>query len=131
MTPEMMAARAGSATPPPPPPSAVARKDARAATGFVTEVGAMFHMAGQLIRRGSRRPFDYGPELVEQFSFAVKLAWFPLILTSFALSFGPAGIQAVNFFGLFGSLDRLGGAYVIVVVRVFAQVLVLPVNESF
>jgi phospholipid/cholesterol/gamma-HCH transport system permease protein len=115
MTPEMMAARAGA-----PASAGQTAATPRARSGFVTEVGAMVHMTGQVIRRGMRRPFDYGPELVEQFTFAVRLAWFPLILTSFALSFGPAGIQAVNFFGLFGSLDRLGGAYVIVVVRVFA-----------
>ncbi|WP_233243793.1 MlaE family ABC transporter permease [Paraconexibacter algicola] len=52
--------------------------------------------------------------------FVIAIAWFPLILTSFALSFGPAGIQASGFLGLFGALDRLGAAYNLIVVREFA-----------
>ncbi len=88
--------------------------------GFVTEAGAMMHLAFTVPVRALRPPYVYGPELVEQFRFAAKLCFFPMIITSFALSFGPAGIQAVNFLGLFGALDRMGGLYVLIVVRFFA-----------
>ncbi|MCK9248002.1 MAG: ABC transporter permease [Solirubrobacteraceae bacterium] len=85
----------------------------------VVEVGGMFHLAWQVLVRIAR-PGGYGPEFVDQFRFAIRIAIVPLAITSFALSFGPAGIQAVNFLGLFGALDRLGGLYVIIVVRLFA-----------
>jgi len=98
----------------------------RHATGTVTlpqwamTAGGMVHLLGQALRRAVRSPIDYGPELTEQIRFVIRIAWFPLILTSFALSFGPAGIQASGFLGLFGALDRLGAAYELIVVREFA-----------
>ena len=91
-----------------------------AAPRVVVEIGGMFHLAWMVLVRALRPPFSYGPEFVAQFRFAIQIAIVPLAITSFALSFGPAGIQAVNFLGLFGALDRLGGLYVIIVVRLFA-----------
>jgi phospholipid/cholesterol/gamma-HCH transport system permease protein len=87
---------------------------------FVSEVGGMFYLAALTVARMLTPPFDFGPELLAQFRFALKISFFPLILTSFALSFGPAGIQASDFLGLFGALDRLGAAYELIVVREFA-----------
>jgi phospholipid/cholesterol/gamma-HCH transport system permease protein len=80
----------------------------------------MLHLALLASYRAVRPPYSYGPEFVAQFKFTIRVCFFPLVITAFALSFGPAGIQASNFFGLFGSFDRLGGAYVIIVVRLFA-----------
>jgi phospholipid/cholesterol/gamma-HCH transport system permease protein len=65
-------------------------------------------------------PFNYGPELVDQFLFAMRLGWFPMILASLAFTYGPAGIEIGNFLNLFGALDRLGGLFVLVVLREFA-----------
>ena len=53
--------------------------------------------------------------------FALGIAWFPLALTSFALAFGPVGVQASGFLGLFGALDRMGSIYELAVVREFAR----------
>jgi phospholipid/cholesterol/gamma-HCH transport system permease protein len=92
--------------------------------GFIVEIGGMAHLSWKLVRDAVRGPWSWGPEFVQQFFFALKLCLIPLILTSFALSFGPAGIQASNFFGLFGALDRLGGAYELIVVRLFAPLVV-------
>ncbi len=74
--------------------------------------------------RALRPPYPWAAEFVNQFRFTVKICFFPMILTAFALSFGPAGIQASNFFALFGALDRLGGAYELIVVRLFAPLVV-------
>jgi len=74
--------------------------------------------------RGLRSPFPWTAEFVTQFRFTVKICFFPMILTAFALSFGPAGIEASDFFNLFGALDRLGGIYVLVAVRLFAPLVV-------
>jgi phospholipid/cholesterol/gamma-HCH transport system permease protein len=57
---------------------------------------------------------------VSQFLFALRLCWFAMIVTSVALSFGPTGIQAAGFLNLFGAIDRLGGLFVLAVIREFA-----------
>jgi phospholipid/cholesterol/gamma-HCH transport system permease protein len=88
--------------------------------GFVLDIGGMVDLAAACVRRAARSPHRWGPEFVSQLRFTIKICFFPLILTSFALSFGPAGIQASNFFNLVGAPDRMGGAYVIIVVRMFA-----------
>lgn len=91
-----------------------------AGLGFFTQLGGMGQLAGQAISRGLRPPFSYGGEFAAQVSFIVRICWMPLIVTSFALSFGPAGVQASGFLGLLGALDRLGTLYVLIVLRVFA-----------
>jgi phospholipid/cholesterol/gamma-HCH transport system permease protein len=93
---------------------------APAVPGFVREIGGMLDLTWAAFRRCVTPPFDWAPEFVAQLRFTIKICFFPLVLTSFALSFGPAGIQASNFFGLVGATDRMGGAYVIIVVRMFA-----------
>ena len=68
--------------------------------GWVREIGGMADMAFRTVRTGLRPPYSWAPEFVSQLRFTIKVCFFPLVLTSFALSFGPAGIQASNFFGL-------------------------------
>jgi phospholipid/cholesterol/gamma-HCH transport system permease protein len=92
--------------------------------GFITEIGGMLYLAGVALARAVRPPYSWSAEFVEQFRFTVKICFFPMILTAFALSFGPAGIQASNFFALFGALDRLGSAYELIVLRLFAPMVV-------
>jgi phospholipid/cholesterol/gamma-HCH transport system permease protein len=94
------------------------------APAFVRDLGGMVHLAGQTLVRGVRRPYSWSAEFLTQFRFVVRVCFFPMVLTAFALSFGPAGIQASNFFALFGALDRLGGAYELIVVRLFAPLVV-------
>jgi phospholipid/cholesterol/gamma-HCH transport system permease protein len=86
----------------------------------ILELGAMLHLGAQTAARAVRPPYSYGPEFVAQLRFALLIGIGPLFITSFALSFGPAGIQASNFLGLFGALDRMGGIYVLIVVRFFS-----------
>jgi phospholipid/cholesterol/gamma-HCH transport system permease protein len=92
--------------------------------GFIRELGGMVYLGVVAFERGLRRPFPWAAEFVTQFRFTVKICFFPMILTAFALSFGPAGIQASNFFSLFGALDRLGSAYELIVLRLFAPMVV-------
>jgi phospholipid/cholesterol/gamma-HCH transport system permease protein len=65
-------------------------------------------------------PYNYGPELIDQFLFALRLGWFPMIVASLAFTYGPAGIEIGDFLNLLGAIDRLGGLFVIVVMREFA-----------
>src|SRR4051794_17040073 len=92
------------------------------AEGRVAEVGAIAVLARQTVGATLRPPFTYGHELVEQINFVIRTAWLPLVLTAFALAFGPAGVQAAGFYQLFGALDRLGGLFAVAVVREFGPV---------
>jgi len=76
----------------------------------------------QTVSAALRPPFTYGHELVEQVNFVIRTAWLPLVLTAFALAFGPAGVQAAGFYQLFGALDRLGGLFAVAVVREFGPI---------
>src|SRR3954447_1350818 len=100
--------------------SAVRRQSS--AGGGVDEVGAIAVLARETIAAALRPPFTYGHELVAQVNFVIRTAWLPLVLTSFALAFGPAGVQAAGFYQLFGALDRLGGLFAVAVVREFGPV---------
>ncbi len=85
----------------------------------VAEFGAITVLAQRTIAAAFKRPFDYGHELVAQVNFAIRKAWVALVLTAFALAFGPAGVQAAGFYDLYGALDRLGGLFAVAVVREF------------
>jgi phospholipid/cholesterol/gamma-HCH transport system permease protein len=87
---------------------------------LVRQTGGMMVLARDAVTRALTPPYDYAPEFVSQFRFTLKVCFWPMVLTAFALSFGPAGVQASNFFGLFGAYDRLGSAYELIVIREFA-----------
>jgi phospholipid/cholesterol/gamma-HCH transport system permease protein len=87
------------------------------ATGFFTEVGDMMILTAKTVVSAVRPPFPYGEELVWQFLFVLKLSWFPLVVTTFALCLGAPGLQSAGILSLLGSLDRLGGFFVLFAVR--------------
>src|SRR6201747_1557304 len=64
-----------------------------------------------------RPPYPYGEELVEQIYFALRLCWAPLLVSTFALNLGAPGLQAAGPLQVFGSLDRLGGFFVLTAIR--------------
>src|SRR3954449_6350956 len=92
----------------------------RPAKMFVDTIGAICVLTSKTIVSAVRGPYPYGKEFVHQFLFALRMCWMPMIVSSFAFTYGPAGIQSANFLSLFGALDRLGGLYVLLVVREFA-----------
>jgi len=94
-------------------------RERRTAAG-VREIGAMVALARQTIGASVRPPYSYGAELASQFLFGLRMAWFPMVLSSLAFTYGPAGVQAAGFLNLFGALDRLGGLFSLIVVREFA-----------
>ncbi|MHB8694439.1 MAG: MlaE family ABC transporter permease [Solirubrobacteraceae bacterium] len=91
---------------------------------WVREIGGMVALGLVAASRAVRSPYSWGVEFVSQFRFTMKICFFPMILTAFALSYGPIGIQASNFFSLFGALDRLGSVYELAVIRLFAPMVV-------
>jgi phospholipid/cholesterol/gamma-HCH transport system permease protein len=87
------------------------------ARSALEETGDMMVLAGRTISSALRPPYPYGGEFVWQFLFVLRVCWLPLLLSTFALSYGAPGLQAANFLSLFGGLDRLGGFFVLAVVR--------------
>jgi phospholipid/cholesterol/gamma-HCH transport system permease protein len=88
--------------------------------GFIHTIGAMVLLSRRTMLAALRPPYDYGPEFVDQFLFALRLGWFPMILASLAFTYGPAGVEVGDFLNLLGAIDRLGGLFVIIVMREFA-----------
>src|SRR5258708_5846594 len=84
---------------------------------LVAEVGDMTILTGKTVLSAVRPPYPYSGELVSQFLFALRLVWFPLLVTTVAICYGAPGLQASNFLVLFGALDRLGGVFVLAAIR--------------
>jgi phospholipid/cholesterol/gamma-HCH transport system permease protein len=83
----------------------------------LVEVGDIVVLTGKTIVSAVRPPYPYGAEFTGQFMFAVKLVWFPLLISTLAFNYGAPGLQAANFLSLFGALDRLGGFFVLAAIR--------------
>jgi phospholipid/cholesterol/gamma-HCH transport system permease protein len=95
---------------------------ARIQDGF-EELGDVLILTGKTVLAAVRPPYPYGDELVAQFLFALKLCWVPLLVTTFAVAYAVPGLQAANFLIIFGALDRMGGFFVLAVIREFAPVI--------
>src|SRR4051795_10050667 len=87
---------------------------------LLEQVGDLMVLTGKTLRSALTPPFPYGVEFVQQFMFALKLCWFPLLLTSVAINYGTPGVEAGNFLVIFGAFDRLGGFFVLASIREFA-----------
>ncbi len=84
---------------------------------FIEEVGDMMVLTGRTISSTLRPPYPYGGEFVSQFLFALRLCWFPLLISTVCICYAAPGLQAANFLTLFGALDRLGGIFVLAAIR--------------
>ena len=80
----------------------------------------MLILTGKTLVSAVRPPFPYGGEFVIQFMFALRLCWFPLMISTVAFGYAAPGLQAANFLVLFGAIDRLGGFFVLASIREFA-----------
>jgi phospholipid/cholesterol/gamma-HCH transport system permease protein len=87
------------------------------AKSFFEEVGEMMILTARTLASAVRPPYPYGEELVGQFLFVLKLSWFPMTISTFALCFGAPGLQAAGVLDLLGGIDRLGGFFVVTAVR--------------
>jgi phospholipid/cholesterol/gamma-HCH transport system permease protein len=80
-------------------------------------VGNLVLLTARTLLAAVRPPYPFGEELVDQLLFVLKLSWFPLIVSTFALNLGAPGLQAAGVLSLFGALDRLGGFFVLTAIR--------------
>jgi phospholipid/cholesterol/gamma-HCH transport system permease protein len=92
------------------------------AQGRLEELGDVIILTGKTVVSAIRPPYPYGGELVSQFLFALRLCWFPLLITTLVASYAVPGLQAANFLIIFGALDRMGGFFVLAVIREFAPI---------
>src|SRR6266481_4080997 len=99
---------------------ATAEKTFLPAKSLLEEVGNMVILTGKTLVSAVRPPYPYGAEFVGQFMFALKLCWFPLLISTVAFGYEAPGLQAADFLVLFGALDRLGGFFVLASIREFA-----------
>ncbi len=67
--------------------------------------------------RGAGRPTPSARSWSSSSSSSLKLCWFPLLISTFALNLGAPGLQAAGILSLFGALDRLGGFFVLTAIR--------------
>jgi phospholipid/cholesterol/gamma-HCH transport system permease protein len=84
---------------------------------LLEEIGDMMVLTGRTITSALRPPYPYGGEFVSQFLFALRLCWFPLLISTVAICYAAPGLQAANFLTIFGALDRLGGIFVLAAIR--------------
>src|SRR3954462_3844160 len=94
------------------------------AKNLFEQIGDMMILTGKTMVSAVRPPYPYGGEFLSQFLFALKLCWFPLLVSTISVSYGAPGLQAANFLVLFGAIDRLGGFFVLAVIREFAPFVV-------
>src|SRR6478736_1346055 len=90
------------------------------AKNLLEEVGDMMILTGKTVLAALRPPYPYGGEFVQQFLFAIRLCWFPLLISTVAFGYGAPGLQGANLLVLFGAIDRLGGFFVLASIREFA-----------
>jgi phospholipid/cholesterol/gamma-HCH transport system permease protein len=90
------------------------------AKNLLEQVGDMLILTGKTLVSAVRPPFPYGTEFVQQFLFMLRLCWLPLTISMVVLSYGAPGLQAGNALVIFGAIDRLGGVFVLAVIREFA-----------
>jgi phospholipid/cholesterol/gamma-HCH transport system permease protein len=87
---------------------------------FVKQAGEVVILTVKTIVAAIRPPYPYGEELVQQFLSAVRICWFPLTVSMVCVCFGVPGIQAGGFLHQVGTLDRLGGFFVLATIRELA-----------
>jgi phospholipid/cholesterol/gamma-HCH transport system permease protein len=103
-------------------PETVRRVWQPALDGFEA-VGDVMILSGKTVMSALRPPYPYGDEFVDQFLFVLRICWLPLMISTMAINYGPAGIEAANFLNLVGNVDRLGGIFVLVAVREVAPLI--------
>ena len=87
------------------------------AKGLLAQVGDLMILTGKTVVSAIRSPYPYGGEFVQQFLFLLKVCWLPLTISMACFSYGVLGLQAGGFLELLGSMDRLGGIFVLGVIR--------------
>ena len=90
---------------------------------LLEEFGDMMILTGRTVWSALRPPYPYGGELVNQFLFALRVVWLPLLISTVAINYGAPGLQAGDFLTLFGAVDRLGALFVLASIRIIGPLI--------
>ena len=86
----------------------------------MAQAGEMTWLLAVVTTDAVRRPRGYWADVRDQMYSILRLCWVPMVISTFAFGFGAPGLQALNFFALFGTPERLGSFFIMASVREFA-----------
>ena len=86
----------------------------------LTQTGEMLWLFLLVAKEAVVRPRGYWGDVRDQMYSILRLCWVPMIISTFAFGFGAPGLQALNFFAIFGIPERLGSFFIMASVREFA-----------
>jgi phospholipid/cholesterol/gamma-HCH transport system permease protein len=86
----------------------------------LSQTGEMLWLFLLVAREAVFRPRGYRWDVRDQIYSNLRLCWVPMIISTFAFGFGAPGLQALNFFAIFGIPERLGSFFIMASVREFA-----------
>ena len=100
-------------------PSTIKRLGEGAAEPLVI-FGEIVQLGFKVFYMAITKPYGYWGEARDQAYEALKLCWFPAIVSSFAFGFGAPGLSGGAIFSIFCIPSRLGGFFVFASLREFA-----------
>ena len=86
----------------------------------LVEAGEMTSLFAFVVKDAVTRPRGYWGDVRDQMYSILRLCWVPMVISTFAFGLGAPGLQALNFYALFGMPERLGSFFIMASVREFA-----------
>ncbi|HYH48532.1 MAG TPA: ABC transporter permease, partial [Acidimicrobiia bacterium] len=86
----------------------------------LTQTGEMLWLFLLVTKSAVRHPRGYWGDVRDQMYSILRLCWVPMVISTFCFGFGAPGLQALNFFSMFGMPERLGSFFIMASVREFA-----------
>ncbi len=110
-----------------PPPEAPAEEQRRPVPNplkplerGLAQAGEMLWLFGLVLKTAVLHPRGYWGDVRDQMYSILRLCWVPMVISTFCFGFGAPGLQALNFFAIFGIPERLGSFFIMASVREFA-----------
>jgi phospholipid/cholesterol/gamma-HCH transport system permease protein len=86
----------------------------------LAQTGEMLWLFLLVVKTAVRHPRGYWGDVRDQMYSILRLCWVPMVISTFCFGFGAPGLQALNFFAIFGIPERLGSFFIMASVREFA-----------
>jgi len=86
----------------------------------LAQTGEMLWLFFLVVKSAVRHPRGYWGDVRDQMYSILRLCWLPMVISTFCFGFGAPGLQALNFFSIFGIPERLGSFFIMASVREFA-----------
>jgi phospholipid/cholesterol/gamma-HCH transport system permease protein len=109
--------------PEPPAARASVERALGSSTQVLAEVGDVVILGAKTVVSALRAPRPYGAEFVNQFLFALRVCWLPLLVSTFCFSYASLGVLGGNLGTLLGSPERIGGFFGLFSTREIAPML--------